>query len=77
MRKLTLALLFAALLLATVVVPAFAHVHGVTPLRCLEENENSGANAAEGDPITGLIPRDVGDSPLSGGDGGFDAAACP
>ena len=78
MKKLTLALLLAALLLAMVAVPAFAHVHGITPLLCVPANSNSGANAAKGDPITGLIPRDVGNSPLTVGDGGFGAAAqCP
>jgi hypothetical protein len=34
---------------------------------------NTGANRAQGDPITGLIPRDVGNAPLTFGDGGFNA----
>jgi urease alpha subunit len=55
---------------------ARAHVHGITPLITLAEEcgvttlTNTGANRAQGDPITGLIPRDVGSAPLTGGDGG-------
>jgi len=66
---------------------ASAHVHGITPLlQCSVVPSNAGANqtdsspaaAANGGPITGLIPRDVGNSPLDVGDGGFDAPAqCP
>jgi hypothetical protein len=64
--------------------PAMAHVHGITPLRCVGTT-NDGANqtdatpasAANGGPITGLIPRDVGQAPLTVGDGGFDTPACP
>jgi len=59
--------------------PASAHVHGITPLLTLA-NEcgvtslgNTGANRAQGGPITGLIPRDVGQASLSAGDGGFAA----
>jgi hypothetical protein len=66
--------------LATVAsAPASAHVHGVTPLLTLANEcgvtsvANTGANRAQGEPITGLIPRDVGQAPLTGGDGGFDA----
>ncbi len=87
MRKLTLALLLVALLMATAA-PAFAHVHGITPLpQCTADNANSGAlgtdgtpaDDANGGPITGLIPRDVGNAPLTVGDGGFGAATgnCP
>jgi hypothetical protein len=67
--------------------PAAAHVHGITPLlRCGGDLSVTGANrtdttpasATNGGPITGLIPRDVGNAPLTVGDGGFDAvAACP
>lgn len=64
---------------------ASAHVHGITPLRCTPAPEHAGANqvnntpasASNGGPITGLIPRDVGNAPLTGGDGGRDAAVCP
>ncbi len=68
--------------------PALAHVHGITPLPgCSVEPANAGANqtnetpaaAANGGPITGLIPRDVGNAPLTVGDGGSGAATgnCP
>ena len=61
---------------------ASAHVHGVTPLLDISvDNPNSGGNGtngtpaddANGGPISGLIPRDTGNSPLTGGDGGFGA----
>lgn len=67
--------------------PASAHVHGITPLlQCSVVPANAGANqtdstpaaAANGGPITGLIPRDVGNSSLDVGDGGFTAPVqCP
>ena len=66
---------------------ASAHVHGITPLlECSVVPDNAGAGqtdvtlaaAANGGPITGLIPRDVGSSPLDIGDGGFSAPVqCP
>ena len=69
---------------------ASAHVHGITPLlklNCKVDFTITGANraddgpagAANGGPITGLIPRDVGNAPLTMGDGGFNApvAVCP
>ena len=71
---------------ALVLVPASAasaHVHGVTPLRCTPAPENAGANqtdetpaaAANGGPISGVIPiTNGGNVPLGGG--GFDAAVC-
>jgi hypothetical protein len=58
---------------------ARAHVHGITPLLALANQcgvtsvENTGANRAQGAPITGLIPSDVGNSSLGFGDGGFSA----
>jgi hypothetical protein len=58
---------------------ASAHVHGITPLSTLAEEcgvtseSNTGANRAINDVITGLIPRDVGNAPLTGGDGGRNA----
>ena len=64
--------------------PAPAHVHGITPLRCLgsandgaDQTDQTPASAANGGPISGLIPRDVGNAPLTVGDGGFDTPACP
>jgi len=88
MRKLSLIFLLAALILAFAAVPAFAHVHGVTPLSdCGQANANAGGNGTNGTPadddnggpIAGLIPRDTGNAPLTGGDGGRDATNgnCP
>jgi uncharacterized membrane protein len=64
--------------------PATAHVHGITPLRCVgtaddgaNQTDATPASAANGGPISGLIPRDVGNAPLTVGDGGFDTPACP
>ena len=64
--------------------PAAAHVHGITPLRCVgiaddgaNQTDATPASAANGGPISGLIPRDVGNAPLTVGDGGFDTPACP
>jgi hypothetical protein len=64
--------------------PAPAHVHGLTPLRCVgiasdgaNQTDTTPASAANGGPISGLIPRDVGNAPLTIGDGGFDTPACP
>ena len=61
-----------------------AHVHGITPLRCVgvlddgaNQTDMTPASAASGGPISGLIPRDVGNAPLTVGDGGFDTPACP
>ena len=62
---------------------ASAHVHGITPLLVCGNTAVDGANrtdttpasATNGGPITGLIPRDVGNAQLTVGDGGFDAAA--
>jgi hypothetical protein len=86
-RKVAVAALFAG---PAVLVPAgtaSAHVHGITPLlQCSVVPENAGANqtdstpaaAANGGPIEGLIPHDVGNAPLVFGDGGFSAPVqCP
>jgi hypothetical protein len=67
--------------------PATAHVHGITPLRCVGV-EDDGANrtdstpaSADSDfegPIFGLIPNDVGKAELVPFEsGGFDTPACP
>ena len=62
---------------------ASAHVHGITPLRCTPAPANAGANqtddtpaaAANGGPISGVIPITMGGNvPLFGG--GFNAAVC-
>ena len=62
----------------------FAHVHGITPLRCVgivadgaNQTNNTPASTANGGPVGGLIPRDVGNAPLTVGAGGFDTPACP
>jgi hypothetical protein len=86
MRRSTRLLLAVAIAGGLTVVPggaAFAHVPGMTPLLVCGNTEVDGANrtdttpaaAASGGPISGLIPRDVGNAPLTVGDGGFDAAA--
>ena len=87
------AFLFAAIvaLMLTIVPAASAHVHGVTPLLdlgCKVDNTITGANqtnntpaaAANGGPVSGLIPSTVGNAPLVGGDGGRFAVGdtvCP
>jgi hypothetical protein len=87
MRRLLQAALVTCLLTLTTG-PALAHVHGITPLvACTVDNPDSGGNGtdgtpaddANGGPIGGLIPRDVGNAPMTVGDGGFGAAAghCP
>jgi hypothetical protein len=62
---------------------ASAHVHLITPLRCTPAPANAGANqtndtpaaAANGGPISGVIPIAMGGNvPLFGG--GFNAAVC-
>jgi hypothetical protein len=71
---------------ALVIVPASsasAHVHGITPLRCTPAPDNAGANqtnetpasAANGGPISGVIPITMGGNVTLFGEG-FDAAAC-
>ena len=75
--------LTAAALVLIPVSTASAHVHGITPLRCTPAPANAGANqtdetpaaAANGGPISGVIPITMGGNvPLFGG--GFDAAVC-
>jgi hypothetical protein len=62
---------------------ASAHVHAITPLLCTPAPTNAGANqtnetpaaAANGGPISGVIPIAMGGNvPFHGG--GFDAAVC-
>ncbi|MGH2630389.1 MAG: hypothetical protein ACRDHI_07510 [Actinomycetota bacterium] len=82
-RRMLLVATVATGLVAVPVGAASAHVHGITPLLACGNTPINGANrtdstpaaAANGGPITGLIPRDVGNAPLSVGDGGFGAAA--
>lgn len=84
MRRLLVGMTLALSLGLTMAGPAFGHVHGITPLRCVgvaddgaNRTNTTPAAAANGGPIVGLIPRDVGNAPLTVGDGGFDTPACP
>ena len=84
MRRLLLSLALALTLALTMVGSAFGHVHGITPLRCVgvaddgaNRTNSTPASTASGGPVGGLIPRDVGNAPLTNGDGGFDTPACP
>lgn len=84
MRRLILSLFLALALALTAAGSALGHVHGLTPLRCVgvADDGANGVNdtpaaATAGGPIGGLIPRDVGNAPLTVGDGGFDTPACP
>ncbi|MCI0345510.1 MAG: hypothetical protein L0221_08705, partial [Chloroflexi bacterium] len=84
MRRLIISTLLALALAMASVGSAFAHVHGLTPLRCVgvaldgaNQVNNTPAFSANGGPIGGLIPRDVGNAPLTVGDAAFDTPACP
>jgi hypothetical protein len=87
MRKLMVSVPVALVLGLVPAGSAGAHVHGITPLlQCSVVPANAGANqtdqtpasATNGGPISGLIPQNVGSSPLTIGDGGFDAPVqCP
>jgi hypothetical protein len=84
MKKLLISAVLAATLSLLSLGGAFGHVHGITPLRCVGVADDGAngtadtpASATNGGPIFGLIPRDVGDAPLTVGDGGFDTPACP
>jgi hypothetical protein len=87
MRKVSTIVLLVLMLTLAMVLPASAHVHGITPLgECSVVPAHAGANqtnvtpaaSTNGGPITGLIPRDVGEAPLTGGDGGRNAPVqCP
>ncbi|MDQ3876091.1 MAG: hypothetical protein M3322_11210 [Actinomycetota bacterium] len=84
MKRLLVLVVLAALTAAALAGSAAAHVHGITPLITLATQcgvtpgtAQTGANAAQGAPITGLIPRDVGNAPLTVGDGGrFAPVGC-
>jgi hypothetical protein len=62
---------------------ASTHVHGITPLRCTPAPDKAGANqtngtpasAANGGPISGVIPITMGGNVTLFGEG-FDAAVC-
>ena len=84
MRKIVMGAALAGTFVLVPAAGASAHVHGITPLlRCGGDLSVTGANRtdgtpaaeANGGPISGVIPIDVGSSPLTIGDGGFDAPA--
>lgn len=86
MSTLRLAIGASAAAAALVILPvsgASAHVHGITPLRCTPAPANAGANqtnetpagAANGGPISGVIPITMGGNVTLFGEG-FDAAVC-
>jgi hypothetical protein len=84
MRRVVLSLTLALTLGLTMVGSALGHVHGITPLRCVgvaddgaNRTDTTPASTVNGGPVGGLIPRDVGNAPLTVGDGGFDTPACP
>ena len=84
MRRLLLSLIMALTLCLATVGSALGHVHGITPLRCVgvtfdgaNRTNSTPASTANGGPVGGLIPRDLGNAPLTVGDGGFDTPACP
>jgi hypothetical protein len=84
MRRIMVSVVVATSLTLVSLASALGHVHGITPLRCVAP-DNAGANQtdstpaalANGGPIVGLIPRDVGSAPITVGDGGFSTPACP
>ena len=86
-RRSRAAIVSLAIIGGFVLVPAgsaSAHVHGITPLRCVgvendgaNQTDNTPASADNGGPISGLIPSTVGNAPLAPGDAGFDTPACP
>lgn len=84
MRRILASMGLAVILSGAFAGVASAHVHGITPLRCVgvdwdgaNRTNDTPAAAANGGPILGLIPKDVGASDLQPGDGGFDTPACP
>lgn len=77
MRRVTAAVLLAIALSLVSVASALGHVHGITPLSCLDTDNaaRSGALNAQGGPIAGFIPASVGNAPLVPFAGGGTAAA--
>ncbi len=79
MRRLVHATVIAVALSLASVGLALGHVHGITPLTCLDtDHPNSGASAAQGHaiPDQGLIPNVVGEAELVIGTLGRDSAPC-
>ncbi|HET9498134.1 MAG TPA: hypothetical protein VFP83_07390 [Candidatus Limnocylindria bacterium] len=89
MRRFTTSLLAGLVLVIALAGSALGHVHGVTPLPC-NANDNaatSGGNrtnttpaaAANGGPISGVIPFGTGNAEagnLDSGEGGRNSALC-
>lgn len=83
LRTLVGAGLAAAALLLVPVSGATAHVHRITPLNCTPAPSNAGANqtnqtpasAANGGPISGVIPLTMGGNVPDHGDH-FDQGVC-
>lgn len=74
----------AATLTITMVGSVFAQAPGITPVRCVgvaldgaNRSNTTPATTANGGPVGGLIPRDMGQAPLIVGDRCFDAPGCP
>jgi len=85
MRRWTISIMAALMLTVASLGTALGHVHGITPLSCMtNDNALSGANGtngtpaddANGGPIAGLIPATLGHAPLVSGDGGKHSALC-
>jgi hypothetical protein len=79
MRRLVRATVIAAAISLSSVGLTLGHVHGITPLGCLDtDNPNSGAAAAQGHPIPaqGLIPNVLGKAELVIGTLGRASAPC-
>lgn len=88
MRRSITSLLAGMLLVLVLAGSALGHVHGVTPLPCnTHDNGNSGgtatnttpAAAANGGPISGVIPFGTGNAEagnLDSGEGGRNSALC-
>jgi hypothetical protein len=87
-RRAAILILLGSLFLVAGMGWASAHVHGITPLRCVgtaddgaNRTDDTPASADNGGPISGLIPSSEfgspGNSHLGIGDGGFDTPACP
>ena len=88
MRRLATLVALVAVLVLALAGMASAHVHGITPLRCVgvaadgaNATDGTPADDAQGGPISGLIPSaefgEPGQSSLVPGDGGFDTPSCP
>jgi hypothetical protein len=88
MKRVITSLLASLLLTLALAGSTLGHVHGITPLPCTtNDNPNSGgtgtndtpAAAANGGPISGVIPFGTGNAEagnLDSGEGGRNSALC-